>query len=288
MRNRFCLNAATIKKAPLEQQIQLASQAGFSGIGLWLDDIEAAIGRGVPLDGIARLLEQAHLKVEELCFLGGWQEADENVFPAVLERAHRICCASQALGCDIVVVVPAIAAGLLAGASARLREICGVAAQYEVRLALEFPGTAAEVKDLRTAWQLVSGAACENAGMAVDSFHFHLGGSRIDDLAAVPAGKIFLIHLSDAMDVPTEQLGVHHDNRTYPGEGTLDYRPLLTALDEKNYQGAYSLEIWNQRLREGDPAEVVRRGYASLLRLEGLANSLKAAKQPSFSETPGP
>ncbi len=84
MRSRFCLNTATIKQLSLEQQIRLASAAGFPRIGLWLDDIEAATSRGVPLDGIGRWIEQAGLKVEELCFLGGWQDAEEAEFPRVL------------------------------------------------------------------------------------------------------------------------------------------------------------------------------------------------------------
>jgi len=76
MRNRFCLNAATIKGTSLERQIQLASAVGFKGIGLWLEDVEAALSRGESLNGISESLRGAALKVEEFCFLGSWQEAD--------------------------------------------------------------------------------------------------------------------------------------------------------------------------------------------------------------------
>lgn len=285
MRSRFCLNTATIKQLSLEQQIRLASAAGFPRIGLWLDDIEAATSRGVPLDGIGRWIEQAGLKVEELCFLGGWQDAEEAEFPRVLERTRRTCQISRALGCDIVVAVPALKSGTLAGAPVRLREVCHVAAEYALRIALEFPGTAAEVKDVATAWHLVSRAGCENAGLVLDSFHFFLGGSKIEDLIRVPGGRIFLVHLSDAMDVPSEKLRIPHDYRTFPGEGTLDYKPLLWALQGMDYQGAFSLEIWNQHLSGADAAEVAQKGFASLLKLEQLAGLLRTAKQAGLQET---
>lgn len=287
MRNRFSLNTATIRKIPLEQQIRLASATGFRRIGLWLDDIEAATSRGIPLNEIARWLEQADLKVEEVCFLGGWQDAQQAEFPAVLEKTRRICQLSRALGCDIVVAVPTLKSGTLDGAPARLREVCHAAAEHRVRIALEFPGNAAEVKDVSTAWRLVSRAGCENAGLVLDSFHFFLGGSRIECLAGIPGGKIFLVHLSDAMDVPLEKLRAHHDYRTFPGEGTLDYRPLLKALQKMDYQGAFSLEIWNRHLNEADATEVARKGFASLLKLEELACSLQTTRQPKLQETPG-
>jgi hypothetical protein len=52
MQNRICRNAATIKEAPIEQQVWVAFRAGFCRIGLWLDDIEAAQSRETPLNGI--------------------------------------------------------------------------------------------------------------------------------------------------------------------------------------------------------------------------------------------
>ncbi|MGA9057206.1 MAG: sugar phosphate isomerase/epimerase [Terriglobia bacterium] len=278
MRKRFCLNSATIRKTPLEEQIWLASEAGFPRVGLWFDDIEAATSRGVSLDEIAGWVKRAKLKVEELCFLGGWQSVEEGQFPLVLQRTRHLCRVSRALDCDIVVAVPPLNPGSLAGAPACLREVCRAAAEFSVQIALEFPGTAAEVKDLATAWQVVSLAGCENAGLVLDSFHFFLGGSRIDDLAGIPGEKIFLVHLSDAMDVPLEKLRRPHDFRTFPGEGTLEYGPLLRALQDIGYQGAFSLEIWNQRLNETDPAEVARKGFESLLGLEQLVSSPATTK----------
>ncbi len=299
IRKRFCLNTATIKNIPVQRQIQLAAAAGFCQIGLWLEDIDAAVREGNSLHDISGWLDQGGLKLVELCFLGGWQEAKEADFPRVLARTHHICQISRGLGCDIVVVVPALSRGSFDGAPARFRAVCEAAAEHEVRIALEFPFTAAEVRDLATSWRIVSAADCENGGLTLDWFHFSLGGSLITDLAGSCGEKVFLVHLSDAMDVPPEQLRVHHDYRTFPGEGTLRYEPLFRALRKLNYQGAFSLEIWNKNLSTADPAQIVQKGFESMLSLEQIAcpqsthrrdeaaHSREAAGYPKIGPDPG-
>ena len=275
MQSRFCLNMATIKRAPLEQQIRVASSVGFRRIGLWLDDIEQAISRGAPLDTVADWIKAASLKVDEICFIGGWQDAEGEAFRPVLENTHHICEVSRRLDCDVVVAVPSLNDSSIAFAAMRFRSICHVAREHQVRIALEFPGTAAEIKDLATAAKLVSDAGCENGGLVLDSFHFYLGGSKLEDLDRVSREKIFLVHLSDAMPVSVENLRTHHDFRTFPGEGTLSFGPLLARLQKMGYEGAFSLEIWNKRLMESDSNEVARRGLTSLLSLERNWGALK-------------
>ena len=270
MHERFCLNAATIKSTPLHQQIDLARDAGFHQIGLWQKDVEAAIAAGKSLQDIKAKLDDSGLRVAEFCFLGGWMDADEAKIKVTLTQAHEICKMTKALGCDILVTVPAIKAGWLAGAPDRFRQVCQVAADYGLRVALEFPGIAAEIHDLHSARDLVSTAACPKGGLIIDTFHFFLGGSKIEDFNRLSPGEIFLVHVSDALDLPMETLRIPHDNRTFPGEGTIDYAPIIRELKRLRYDGAISLEIWNSELHKSDPAAAVKRGAESLRHLEGL------------------
>jgi 2-keto-myo-inositol isomerase len=270
MNDRFCLNAATIKSTPLEQQIELSRAAGFRQIGLWLKDVEAAMAQGKSLGEIKATLDDAGLRVAEFCFLGGWQDADEAKLRDVLSQTHRICEVSRALGCDIVVTVPALAPGWLKGAPERFRQVCEVAEEYGLRIALEFPGIAPEVHDLRSARNLVHAAGCANGGLIIDTFHFFLGGSKLEDFERMTPGEIFLVHVSDAMNLPMEKLRIPHDNRTFPGEGTIDFAPIFQQLNRLRYDGAISLEIWNRELHQANPAEVVKRGSESLRRIESL------------------
>jgi 2-keto-myo-inositol isomerase len=266
MNPQFCLNAATIKGTPLRLQLQLASDAGFKQIGLWLSDVDQSIAEGSSLNDIKAQLDSCGLRVAEFCYLGGWQDAEEARFKEVLNQAHRLSSVARALGCDILVAVPALSAGSLVGAPERLREVCQVAAAYGVRVALEFPGIAAEVRDLRTARNLLSAAGCANAGLVLDTFHFFLGGSSLADMEGM--AEILLVHASDAMNLPIEELRRPHDNRTFPGEGIIDLAPIFERLDQMHYGGPISLEIWNRKLHQSNPAEVVKRSCESLRYIE--------------------
>ncbi len=145
-----------------------------------------------------------------------------------------------------------------------------MAGEYGLRVALEFPGIAAEVNDLRAAHDLVSAAGCSNGGLIIDTFHFTLGGSKIEDFARVSPGDIILVHVSDALDLPIETLRIPHDNRTFPGEGTINYRPIFAELKRLKYDGPVSLEVWNSAYHKGDPELMVKRGAETLQRLAGL------------------
>lgn len=270
MHKRFCLNTATIKSTPLELQIDLAHQEGFRQIGLWLKDVESSMAQGKSLGEIKARLDAAGLRVAEFCFLGGWQDSDESKFKEVLQQTRHICEVSKALGCDLIVTVPALGPGGLDRAPARFRQVCQVAAEYGIRVALEFPGIAAEVKDLRSARALVSAAACANGGLIIDTFHFFVGGSNLADFEAMAPSEIFLVHVSDPMDLPMEKLRIPHDNRTFPGEGTLDFGSIFKQINRLGYDGAISLEIWNRQLQQADPAEVVKKAGESLRCIEHL------------------
>jgi len=270
MDERFCLNAATIKTTPLDLQIDLAREAGFCQIGLWLKDVEAAVAKGRSLGEIKAKLDSSGLRVAEFCFLGGWQDADQGKLKEVLNQTRHTCEVSGALGCEIVVTVPALGPGWLKGAPERFNQVCQVAAEYGQRIALEFPGIAAEVKDLRSARDLVCAAGCTNGGLIIDTFHFFVGGSKLEDFERMAPGEIFLVHVSDAPNLSLEKLRIPHDNRTFPGEGTIDFAPIFQQLNRLRYDGAISLEIWNRDIHQANPAEVVKRGVESLRRIEGL------------------
>jgi 2-keto-myo-inositol isomerase len=264
MKPRLCLNMASIKNAPLQRQIALARLAGFAGVGLWVDDLDAAARQGLTTKAVAAMVREAGLSVEELCFLGQWQDCEDGAFPSVLEEADRLARMSRSLGCGLLVAVPSLRLGVSSETSRRFGAVCNVTAAHGVRVALEFVGTAGEMKDLRSARRLIEAAGSPNGGVLLDTFHFFLGGSTLDDLAGMTDERLFLVHVSDAMAVSREKLSTFHDFRTFPGDGVIDFAPLRERLDRMGYRGAVSLEIWNQEMLHGDPERTALRGIKSL------------------------
>ena len=53
---QFCLNTSTIKPQPLLKKIELAANAGFAGIELWINDVYDFIGRGGEVADVEKAL----------------------------------------------------------------------------------------------------------------------------------------------------------------------------------------------------------------------------------------
>jgi 2-keto-myo-inositol isomerase len=92
----------------------------------------------------------------------------------------------------------------------------------------------------------------------LDTFHFHGGGSTLEDLQDTPAGQIVLVHLTDCLDFPREQLTDLH--RVFPGLGMLPLGEIRSILTGNGYQGFYCLEVSNEEYWQGDPLTVACAG----------------------------
>jgi 2-keto-myo-inositol isomerase len=92
--------------------------------------------------------------------------------------------------------------------------------------------------------------------MVIDTFHFHAGGSRLDDLARVPVDRLFVVHLNGCEDLPREQLTDGH--RLYPGAGPIPIVDILVALRARGFVGVASIEIFREEYWGQPPRDVAR------------------------------
>ena len=116
-------------------------------------------------------------------------------------------------------------------AVASLRQLAGYAARRSVVLGLE-PVNRYEsflVTNLEQALRFLEAVGAENLKLHLDTFHMNI--EEADPAASVRRAGPSLVnmHLSDS-------------NRLPPGRGHTDFRGLLRALQEIDYQGALALE----------------------------------------------
>lgn len=71
--------------------------------------------------------------------------------------------------------------------------------------------------------------AGETLGLLYDTYHSHLEDADMADAVRAAAGKITNVHFADS-------------HRGLPGEGTIDFAPVMRALEETGYRGALTLE----------------------------------------------
>ena len=107
-----------------------------------------------------------------------------------------------------------------------------------------------------------------NIGLVIDSFHFHTGGSTIKMIDALDPKRLFIFHISDAEDLPLEQLTDAH--RLLPGLGSLKLQDIVAALRRIGYDQMASVETFRPEYWERDPraggGRRPRRGFWRVLK----------------------
>jgi sugar phosphate isomerase/epimerase len=275
--DRIGLSPVAIPRCGFEEAFETAAEAGFKGISLRYDRVEAYLAEGHTLEDVHALLRRFGLRFAEAGFLAEWmfrggmplvcgrkrQGGPEETNSRLLRRLHTFFRTCAEFECFEVTAAPALhETGPLDQAAEDLGALCDVARPYGVRICLEFFGKAPQVSDIASAQHLIAATGRDNAGILVDTFFFHEGGSRIADLDAVPIERIFNVQLADAAPKPLQALDMLAD-RVYPGEGAAPVAEVAAALIRRGYSGFWTVELFNPEYFSQSPREVARQAYAT-------------------------
>ena len=135
-------------------------------------------------------------------------------------------------------------------------------------LAMEFLGFVDGVKNVSTAWAIAAGTGTPRAKATIvaDVFHMMRGGGSVDDLLTIKGDRLANFHINDLPADP-DPLVQRDEDRVMVGEGIADLPRVIANLRSIGYRGPLSLELFNRKLWEQDPFEVVKLG---LERIRGL------------------
>jgi sugar phosphate isomerase/epimerase len=238
----FTLSGAGFGEAPrhgFERRCEAAAAAGFSGVGLHVDDLARTHASGLDTAGMRALLDGAGLRLVEIEFLGGWA-----LEPVAVD--------------DVVAGVEAVADGLGGrhvstgefrpgdldpeAAAARLAELAGRLGRRGLLVALEaFPWSA--LPDVGAAVDLLRRAGAANAGLMVDVWHFFNGGAGLDALDDLPGAGVAAMQLNDGPRVHGDFLQHARAARRLPGHGELDVVGLVRAVQATGFAGPWCVEV---------------------------------------------
>lgn len=142
---------------------------------------------------------------------------------------------------------------------AKFAELCGLAKQFGLTVDLEYVPVA-RIANLADAIDTLQTVHCENAGLMIDTHHFHRAGDKVEALDAVPREWFHFAHICDApAQIPHEReelIRVMREARLYCGEGGIDVAAILNRLPEI----PYSIELPHlARAKELGYAEHARR-----------------------------
>lgn len=230
MNRHRVLYAGSRLHTPVLERLAPARAAGFTALSIWPSDV-----RGMDLIAVRDQVAAAGLIVTDVEMIGNWlpehaDASDETWRVVKWQTPQRLLPIAAALGAQTVSASELFGVAASVPEIARhFRELCLAAADYGLRVALEFVPTGA-VPSLAEAWEVAERADCENGGLMVDSWHFYRSGSSVDLLARIPGERIFSVQLSDAPATPEADLTAGMTNRLLPGTGAIDWRAFMRAL----------------------------------------------------------
>jgi sugar phosphate isomerase/epimerase len=164
-----------------------------------------------------------------------------------------------ALGCDMLMSAPGQVNGTIADAIKYLREAGDIAAEYGLRLAIEFNSQHDVLNKLSVLRELLEGANKPNCGYLIDAYHFTRSGAGGRGFEDVPADIIFCFQYSDLSPNPVTGARRPTD-RLPPGKGVVKWHEIFGLLAEKSYTGYLSYEAPNPDQWARSPYDVAREG----------------------------
>lgn len=140
----------------------------------------------------------------------------------------------------------------------KFEELCGRAAAHGLSIAFEIVAWS-DVRDVPTALRLIDGIS--NAGLVIDTWHIFRGGVPVDDLLAIPPGRVLSVQVNDGARQVLEPPSLDTQHRRLCGEGAFDLAGFIAKLNAAGVERSLSVEVISPELAAMDLAQACRRSF---------------------------
>lgn len=261
---KLAFNGATTIEAGLVEDVECAKKAGFELIEIWKSKLLNMLKKD-GVENVKSLFERHRLKpvtinsIEQITFFENEQEK--------LKECEQLCKLAKELGVEGIVVVPGFLKGFVDEKTIEdesvkmLKKMADVAKKFSVKLGFEFLGFPnCSVNKIDSAWKIVRKVNEENVGVIVDTCHFFAGGSRLEQLEKIDPKKILIVHVNDLPKLKD----VKDSDRVMPGDGILPLKDFFATLKRIGYDGAVSVELFNEDYWKKPACETAKVAFEKL------------------------
>ena len=248
----------------LGEKLEAIANAKFDAVEIFENDLVTY--NGTPAD-VRKACAELGLGIVTLQPFRDFEGMPLGPRERVFARAERKFDTLQELGCDLLMICSNVSPDSLGGidrAAADLSELGERAARRGLRIAFEALAWGRHINDYRDAWEAVRRADHPAVGLVLDSFHILARKTDLGAMRAIPGDRIFLVQLADAPFLEMDYLSWSRHFRNFPGQGDLPVLDFMAALSATGYDGALSLEIFNDQFRAGSARSVAVDGHRSL------------------------
>lgn len=262
---RYCLNTSTLRgqKLGIVREVEIAAEAGYTGIEPWVREIEEYVQQGGKLADLRRRIADAGLTVESAIAFAPWIIDDDQQRAKGLEQARRDMDLLAQIGGTRIAAPPVGATnqtGLdLLKAAERYRALLEVGDQTGVLPQVEVWGFSKSLARLGEAVFVAIESGHPRACVLPDIYHVYKGGSDFAGLHLLGPLGLHVFHVNDYPAAPPRST-ITDAHRVYPGDGVAPLDTIFRTLRAIGFTGALSLELFNPDYWKEDPLTVARTG----------------------------
>ena len=264
----YCLNTSTIRGQGqgLVDSIEIAAQAGYDGVELWVRDIQAYVNQGNTLAELRSIIHSNSLVVEGAIAFAPWIVDDPDQRQKGFIQMEEEMNLLAELGCKRIAAPPSGFRGSdmdFFKAGERFRQALDLGRKTGVMPQLEFQGSSPSLHHLGQALFIAAAANDPDVRILADVYHLFKGGSGFNGLKMIDGSILEIFHINDYPgDIPREELKDSH--RVYPGDGIAPMGEIIADLRKMGGTKVLSLELFNPGYWEQDALEVASTGLQKM------------------------
>lgn len=239
--------------------IDAAASAGYDTLETRIPMILSFLNAGRSAEQIAEKFSSAGIKPTIMTCLEPIDIPNSSKRDELLTLCEKAFDAAKTIGCKYI---QAIARDYYKGQpwakvrkeTARgLREIAVLSAKYGIGIAYE-PCATFPVGNVEQGIEVIEEAACSNVGLIIDTYHFHVGGSKLETIYNMDNNIVMpTFHMDDAVAPPEEYFTwSDHDRYAFPGDGIVPVKDITRAILEVGYKGTITDEVLYYRYTHWD------------------------------------
>ncbi|MCY4544444.1 MAG: sugar phosphate isomerase/epimerase [Gemmatimonadetes bacterium] len=264
----YCLNTSTIRSPGISvlEYVDIAADAGYDGIEPWAEEIDAWVEGGGTVEQIRERADRRGIRVVNLIAFFEWAVPETDRHARGLEEARRCFEMAQVLGCPYVATAPK---GIhdrdvdLFSVARRFAELTDAVSDFTPKPLLEFWGIARTLGTVGEALLVAAESGVRDARLLTDIFHMYKGSGHQRGMDYLGPGRLGLVHVNDYPAVPAHA-DIEDEHRVYPGDGEAPWNEIVASLEQQDYRGMLSLELFNPAYWAEGPVTTAQMGLEKL------------------------
>lgn len=268
--NKIALNTSTIAPFGLGviDQIKVAMQSGYTGIELWINDIQTYMEEGGKLRDLRSFAKDCNVQVVNGIAFSRWSDSNEKVRLEALEQCKREMQILMELECKAIAAPPV---GEVQGISkddiaSNFSILCKAALDFGIEPYLEVWGHSSVLNRLSDAIYILLQSGAQNGKLLLDIYHLFRGGSDYRGLKFISGNSIGIFHVND-YPKGISYVNVMDKDRVFPGDGCAPVKEIFSILEDIGYQGYMSLELFREEYGTTQAVVVAKEGFDKITQI---------------------